>query len=92
MPAEDPEAIILYMTMNYNERYLGLTVGIELPKDIFEVQEIVIFVRDFHGNFLLHKKTPFVFAEASPKFTFSRKNDSELLFLTYNEVFAFNYM
>jgi len=60
------------MTMSHNERFLGLTVGVPLPKDVFEVKDIIIYHKNYMGNFEIYKQCPFIFKDASPRFTFSK--------------------
>jgi len=79
------------MTFSHNERFLGLTVGVPLPKDQFKVIDIVIYQKTINHQFELFKQQPFVFDEASPRFTFCKENIYELLFLTKEMVFAYNF-
>ena len=83
--------MVLYMTLSHNERYLGVAVGVMLIKDFSEVKTICIYAKNSKGFYDFVCEKEFTFKEACPKFHFNRKNDSELMFVTENELFAFNF-
>jgi len=79
------------MTLSNNERYLGIAVGVWLVKDYSEVNTICIYGKNSKGFYDFVCEREFSFKNACPKFSFNRKNDSELLFITEDELFAFDF-
>jgi len=80
------------MSLSWNERYLGLAVGVKHIKDISEVLELHVYEKNYVGHFKLRKRQAFKFPEASPRFVFRKSNQDEMLFLDRESIFSYNYM
>lgn len=78
------------MTVSKDDKKVGISLGKNIIRDIYEVVEIAIYKRE-KNNFELDKLLDFEFPDVCKTFYFSNKNNEELIFFSKTDVFKINY-
>jgi tRNA(Ile)-lysidine synthase TilS/MesJ len=91
VPSKIPGARICSMQLNKNDRYLGISVGTNPIAEDIIIKELYIYKKSSDKQYTLSKQIPFEFRDTCPKFVFSNTNDQELIFITFDTLFKYNF-
>jgi hypothetical protein len=90
VPIKSADIEILYLAVSKDDKKVGVSLGKNIIRDIYEIVEIAIYKWE-KDKFELEKLMDFDMHDVCQTFYFSNKNSEELIFFGMHEVFKINY-